>query len=399
MRDTSRSRGRRLLVPALTFLAGLILGAALLRATVERPKPLDEAQRRALRILDTPPAGAGIGDNRIVAAVRRIEPAVVNIDTVSRRTAADDSGNSVYIDPPDSEVRGKGSGVILTPDGFIVTNNHVVEGASRIRVTLPDGRSFFAHNVGTDPQTDLAVLRVDATNLPAAEMADSDRIQVGEWSIAVGNPLGLGSTVTVGVISALNRRNLQIDEGRVLDGAIQTDAAINRGNSGGALANISGQLVGINTAILSSSPLGGSIGLGFAIPSNTVRRVARMLIEHGSPASFAAGRPWIGIQFEPVHEDVAQSLGLSPTRGVSVVRALPESPAAVAGLQDDDIVLAIDGKTVNDTLMVRETVLDHHIGDVLTLSVLRPADHSHRQIRVRLQQRPEVVPISTPSER
>jgi serine protease Do len=382
---------RRFLGFALFFVLGIGVGAQMLHSLLAPPANLPEARRRALRVLDQPVVSEGIGDNKIVAAVRRIEPTVVNIDTVGH-ARADEDGDSSW--PFEQEVRGKGSGVILTPDGYIVTNNHVIDGANRIRVTLADGRWYYARLIGRDPQTDLAVVRIDAANLPAAELGNSERLQVGEWSIAVGNPLGLGSTVTVGVISALNRRNLQIDEGRNLDGAIQTDAAINRGNSGGALANINGQLVGINTAILSSGPNGGSIGLGFAIPANTVRRVARDLIAGGKVQPTPARTPWLGIKFDPVPDNIAQSLGLPPDRGVIVSRVLPETPAALAGLQTGDIILSIDGKVIGDTHDVPEAVLQSKIGGTMIVHIRRPGEAHERDIHVIVRERPENISLT-----
>lgn len=332
-----------------------------------------------------------IGDNRIVAAVKRIEPAVVNIDTVGRDKGDDDGAGFSM----NHEVRGKGSGVILTPDGYIITNNHVIDGANRIRVTRPDGTWYYARLVGRDLQTDLAVVKIDASGLPVAELGDSDALQVGEWSIAVGNPLGLGSTITVGVISALNRRNLQIEEGRYLDGAIQTDAAINRGNSGGALANINGQLVGINTAILSSGPNGGSIGLGFALPINSVRRVAHDLIATGKTNTPVSRKPWLGVQFRAVTPESAQALNLPPDRGVEVRRALPEGPANLAGVKNTDVILTIDGKVIGDERDVMEAIQQHRVGEKARLHILRPEEKRDLDISVTLQERPENLP-STP---
>ncbi len=379
---------RRITGLVVVFGLGIAVGMMLLRSTFSHPVTPTEAQRRALRVLDQSPMESSIGDNKIVSAVKKIEPAVVNIDTVGH-VHSDDDGSAWMMD---QEVRGKGSGVILTPDGYIVTNNHVIDGANRIRVTLPDGRWFYAGLVGRDPQTDLAVVRIDATNLPSADLGDSDHLQVGEWCIAIGNPLGLGSTVTVGVVSALNRRNLQIDENHTLDGAIQTDAAINRGNSGGALANINGQLIGINTAILSSGPNGGSIGLGFAIPANTVRRVARDLIANGRVRQNVAGQPWLGIQYGPVPEDVSQELGLRPYLGVQVGHVLPESPASIAGLQDNDIILSVDGKEVDNIQDVKSAVMRHKVGDKTILHIRRPEEHQERNVTVTLEQFPESVP-------
>jgi S1-C subfamily serine protease len=382
-------RLRRAFVFGSIFVLGIACGATLLYGLGPHPVSGAEAQRRALNILDQQPRPVSVGDNRIVNAVKRIASAVVNIDIVGKMREQDSDGAPFYAN---QEVRGKGSGVVLTPDGYIVTNYHVIEGASRIRVTFPDGQWYYANLIGRDPQSDLAVIRVSATHLIAAELGDSNRLQVGEWSIAVGNPLGLGSSVTVGVISALNRHNLQIEEGRNLEGAIQTDAAINRGNSGGALANIDGQLVGINTAILSAGPSGGSIGLGFAIPVNTVRRVTRELIARGTTSYRIARQPWLGIQFGAVRENLGQALGLSPYRGAQIERVLPETPASLAGLEDDDIILSIDGKVIGDQTDVREAVQQHKAGERARLHILRPSDRRERDIMVVVQERPDLKP-------
>lgn len=276
----------------LTFLtlfgagatAGVLFGRVLPAASVSP----SEAQRHALALLDQAPHAEAVGDSRIVLAARRISPAVVNIDTVGRVRQQDESGNAVYVN---QEVKGKGSGVVLSPDGYIVTNDHVIAGAARVRVTFANGQWDYARVIGRNQERDIAVLRVDEKRLACADMGDSDRLQVGETVVAVGNPMGLGSSVTSGIVSALDRRSLQLDDAHNLDGAIQTDASINRGNSGGALANISGQLVGINTAILSSGPNGGSIGLGFALPINTVRRIARDLIASDAPIPRSGQKP------------------------------------------------------------------------------------------------------------
>jgi S1-C subfamily serine protease len=361
----------------------------LLYAVSPHPVSGAEAQRHALSILDQQPRPMSVGDNRIIYAVKRISAAVVNIDIVGKMREQDSEGTPFY---SNQEVRGKGSGVVLTPDGYIVTNYHVIEGANRIRVTFPDGQWYYANLVGRDAQSDLAVIRVNAAHLIAADLGDSDRLQVGEWSIAVGNPLGLGSSVTVGVISALNRHNLQIEEGRNLEGAIQTDAAINRGNSGGALANIDGQLVGINTAILSSGPTGGSIGLGFAIPVNTVRRVARDLIAHGTSGLRVARQPWLGIEFGAVRENLGQALGLPRYRGAQIAHVMPETPASLAGLEDDDIILSIDGNAIEDQSDVVNAMNRHRAGERARLHILRPSDRRERDISVMVQERPEKIP-------
>ena len=375
---------RRSLRFGLIFALGIGTGVALIQARNSLPVSASEAQSRALRLLDQAPASSAIGDNRIVAAAQKIAPAVVNIDTVGPVPVGGERAGEATA----REVRGKGSGVVLTADGYVITNNHVVEGATRIRVTMQNNRWYYARLIGRDPQTDLAVIRVEASGLPPAELGDSERLQVGEWAIAVGNPLGLGSTTTVGVISALNRRNLQIEEGQALDGAIQTDAAINRGNSGGALANINGQLIGINTAILSSTPSGGNIGLGFAIPTATVRRVSRDIIARGFVRPLPRQRAWLGIQYTQVPSEVALSFRLAPNRGVMIDRIQPRSPAEKAGLQEGDILLMADGKEIGDPRDAREAIADRKAGDRILVHILRPDTKRERDLSVVLENAP-----------
>ncbi len=358
---------RRYLGVLLIFITGITFGWLFYKLRAPRPASQSEAQSKALELLSLPVTAMDVGDNRIVKAVRKLDPSVVNIDTVGAAKGADNANAETR------EVRGKGSGVILTPDGYIVTNEHVIEGAVRVRVTMSDGRWFYAHLIGMDKATDLAVVRVDVANLPAAEFGDSDRLQVGEWAIALGNPLGLGSSTAVGVVSALNRRNLRVDENRTLDGAIQTDAAINRGHSGGALANIFGQVIGINTAILSSSPQGGSIGLGFAIPSNTVRRVVREIILAGRAAPPTPKTPFLGVNYDYVPESLAKKLRLEARRGVIVKSVLVQSPAEQSGILPNDIILSADDKVIGDRKDLLEAIQLHKPGDSVSLQILRPS--------------------------
>ncbi len=378
---------KRFVGAGLVFVVGVGVGWTLLRIQAGRPVGTGEAQARAIQVLNRVPGSAAGDRNEIVAAVKKIEPAVVNIDTIGK---VRDEGLIPFLSK-ENEVRGKGSGVILTSDGYIVTNNHVVEGADRVRVTLQDNRWFYAKRVGTDAQTDLAVVRVEATGLPTAELADSDQLQVGEWSIALGNPLGIGSSVSLGIVSAVNRKNLQIDETHSIDGAIQTDAAINRGNSGGALANSSGQLIGINTAILSSGPGGGSIGLGFAIPSNTVRRIVRELITNGKATPLKTNTAWLGIQFTPVPEKVAGELKIESSRGVQISRILPGSPAEKSGLRKEDVITAVNGNVIGDQDEVRLIIAQHKVGDRIPVRVLRHSVAGEREYTITLGAKPASI--------
>lgn len=309
--------------------------------------------------------------NVIADAVARLGPAVVNIDTVSEQAVSSPFEQlfGIPMSPMKQQVVGQGSGVIISKDGYVLTNNHVVEGANKIVVRLSDGRRLSGKLVGRDARTDLAVLKVDGKDLPAADFGDSNAIRAGDWAIAVGNPLGFGNSVTVGVISATKRTDLPVGPGKVLAEAIQTDAAINRGNSGGALANIDGQLIGINTAIFSTEPGQGNIGIGFAIPSNTARTVATQLIEKGRII-----RPWIGVQLAELSGDFAawyEQRGLKPPKGVVVAQTVADGPAAKKGLLQGDIIVQMDDKKVPKPDDLIDEVGKHKVGDVIRLSIWR----------------------------
>src|SRR5213594_1084791 len=225
-----------------------------------------------------------------------------------------------------------GSGVIIDAQGYIVTNNHVVENATQITVTLSDKREFQAKVIGTDPKTDLAVIKIEADNLPSLKWADYDKLQVGDLVLAVGSPFGLSSTVTLGIISALGRGNVGIAD---YEDFVQTDAAINPGNSGGALVNVSGELIGINTAIFSRS--GGYMGIGFAVPSNMVRSVMEQLLKGGKVV-----RGYLGVSIQELTQDLAKQFGVAETKGVLISDVLADSPARRARLERGDVIIEFD---------------------------------------------------------
>ena len=307
----------------------------------------------------------------IADAVQRLGPAVVNIDIIGEQEVTNPFEQlfGIPMAPQKTQVLGQGSGVIISADGYVLTNNHVVEGAKQITVRLADGRHFKGRIIGRDARTDIAVVKVDSKNLPAAEFGDSNAIRAGDWAIAIGNPLGFGNSVTVGVISATKRTDLPVGPGKVLGEAIQTDAAINRGNSGGALANIDGQLIGINTAIYSTEAGQGSIGIGFAIPSNTARKVAKQLIEKGRIV-----RPWLGVQLADISGDFAawyEQHGYKGRDGAIVMAAVPGSPAAKKGLMQGDIITQIDDKKIANPDMLIAEINKHKVGDVVKLSIWR----------------------------
>jgi serine protease Do len=355
-------------------------------------------------------AAPSAGDRYSVAdAVARVEPAVVNIDTIGRSADEETLEQRLlrrWFGRPqprrdEGAIRGVASGVIVHPDGYVVTNNHVVSDAEKIRVTLPDKREFEGQIVGTDPEDDLAIVKIDGHKLPIAPMGDSSRLRKGEWVIAIGNPLGFDSTVTVGVVSAERRGPITI-EGKTLRNVIQTDAAINQGNSGGALLNLNGELVGINTAIVSTSMTGGSIGIGFSIPINDARPVVTQLIQYGRVL-----RPWIGIKYEQLSSlaaanEIHRPLGGPPRgggpdvsasavepvseRGVVVKQVAPGSPADEAGLREGDIIRRLDAKLIANSDDVYRFIGAHTPGQRIRIVVQRRGQAT--ALSLRLGQKP-----------
>ena len=330
----------------------------------------------------------GVGQkNPVEQAAKVVSRYVVNIDSTGQPISRPTDPFGFFFGPPEP-AKWQGSGVIFTPDGYIVTNNHVVQDAATITVTLNDGRKYSARLIGRDPRTDLAVIKIPATGLPFATFADSNTAQVGDWVIAVGSPLGLEWTVTVGVISATGRRLGGLMPERLL----QTDASINPGNSGGALADLNGQVVGINCMI--KSPSGGSVGLGFAIPSNVARKIANDLKARGR-----VSHAWLGVIYEPLNafreSPEARGIPVVAGNGVYIRDVYPGSPAAKAGLRRGDVIRKINGKTVSpDVTPKRGTVAlidemeELHVGDVVDLEVWHVATGQTSTVKVRLAEMP-----------
>lgn len=267
---------------------------------------------------------------------------------------------------PEEKRAGSGSGVILSADGYIVTNNHVVKDADKIEIVLNDKRTFVAELIGTDPSTDLAVLKVDSEGLPFVDIADSDKIKIGEWVVAVGNPFDLTSTVTAGIVSA-KARNINIlraKDNLAIESFIQTDAAVNPGNSGGALVNASGELIGINTAI--ASPNGAFAGYAFAVPSILVDKVFKDIVEFGE-----VQRGLIGVSIADITSQMAAEKGLESYEGVYIAGVSEDGAAKEAGLKEGDVVLAVDGKKVNTTSELQELVGRHRPGESVKISFKR----------------------------
>jgi len=301
-----------------------------------------------------------------------VSPAVVNISTtkIVKRDANplfDDQFFDLFNPfrefktPKKWKEQSLGSGVIVSPDGYIITNNHVIEQAQEIRITLFDKRSFKARIIGSDPKTDIAVVKVDAKDLPTVQWGDSDKLQVGEFVLAIGNPFGLSHTVTMGIISAVGRANVGIAD---YEDFIQTDAAINPGNSGGPLVNIKGELIGINTAIFSRS--GGYQGIGFAVPSNMVRLVMGQLEQKGKVT-----RGWLGVTIQELTPELSQKFGLKQSKGALVGDISKGSPAEKSGIKRGDIITEYDGKKVKDVGNLRNMVAQSKVGTEVPLTILR----------------------------
>lgn len=305
------------------------------------------------------------------SAAKKAMPAVVNIFTSKKVVPRADHP---FMDDPlfrhffgdqfDEEQRSEnslGSGVIVSPQGYIITNHHVIESADEIEVALSDGRTLSAKVVGTDPETDLAVLKVESDDLPTITLADPDQSNVGDVVLAIGNPFGVGQTVTQGIISALGRSHLGIN---TFENFIQTDASINPGNSGGALIDTNGNLVGVNSAIYSRS--GGSMGIGFAIPVSLAKQIMEQIIKQGGVT-----RGWVGIEAQDVTPQLADSFKLSHTQGSLIAGVLPGSPAEKAGLKPGDILLAINGNTVVDSSSMLNLIANLKPNEKAVLKIAR----------------------------
>ena len=318
-------------------------------------------------------------------AAGRAMPAVVNILTSKASREAhpilkDPFFRRFFGDrmPPEEQMSSLGSGVIVSAEGYILTNFHVVEGADQIEVGLADGRKAAARVVGTDPETDLAVIRIGERNLPVMVLGQPDEARVGDVVLAIGNPFGVGQTVTMGIISAVGRNNLHINH---FENFIQTDAAINFGNSGGALVDVHGNLLGINSAIYSQT--GGSIGIGFAIPVSTARTVLESIIQHGQVV-----RGWIGIESQDITPELADSFGLGRSSGAIIAGVVRNGPADRAGVRPGDILLAVEGKAVKNTGDMLNLIAQLAPGAKASLKLMRQNRESTVDVTVGKRPRP-----------
>jgi serine protease DegQ len=356
---------------AVTVALALLFVVATLKPEWLRRAP-GPVLPQIVSIASAPDSGAtAVVAGSLAAAAQRASPAVVSI-AASKAQPDNPHANDPWFrfffgqrnggSPQGTEPqRGLGSGVIVSPEGYLITNHHVVEGADEIEVVLADGRQAQAQLVGTDPETDMALLKIALDKLPAVTFGNSDRLHVGDAVLAIGNPFGVGQTVTAGIVSALDRKGLGLN---VFENFIQTDAAINPGNSGGALVDASGNLVGINTAIFSRS--GGSLGIGFAIPAATARLVMEGLIKDGKVI-----RGWIGVEPRDLTPDLAETLRLPVKGGVLITGVLQDGPASSGGIQPGDVVTRIGGKAVTNTAELLDAVAALSPGSTAPIAVQR----------------------------
>ena len=345
---------------------------------------------KSVTVVEAPPSDKPVPSTQtetLRSAARQAAPAVVSIvtnpDERSQQEAARRANAPRSPQQDEDMFSGVGSGVLVSAEGYILTNNHVTTGADQIVVALRDGRETLARVVGSDPETDLAVLKIDLKNLPAITLGRSDGLRVGDVALAIGNPFGVGQTVTMGIISATGRNQLGLNS---YEDFIQTDAAINPGNSGGALVDANGNLTGINTAIFSKS--GGSQGIGFAIPVKLAMEVMKSIIEHGQVI-----RGWLGIEVQPLTKELAESFGLTGRPGIVVAGIFRDGPAQKAGLQLGDVILSIDGAPAGDGRKSMNQVARIKPTDKVAILVMRNGKEIKLSAEIGLRPPPATAPV------
>ena len=339
-------------------------------------------------------------NNSFIEVAKKVTPSIVQINVVSTAKTPNIAGPFKFFfqhpDVPNRKNQGEGSGVIISKDGYILTNNHVIENAEHITVMLSNKEKYVAKIIGTDPMTDLGVIKIDAKNLPAAYLGDSDKLQIGQWVMAIGNPLGyLNSTVTAGIISARGRNlnMIQNDKGYGIENFIQTDAAINPGSSGGALVDLSGAVVGINAAIATNGFSGSYIGYGFAIPIDLAKFVAKDLIANGK-----VDRGYIGVMIAPVDAAKAKALGLDRPKGVFVNSLVKNGSAKSAGIEPGDVILSVDDKDVNAPNALQSLIARQRAGDTIRLKIYRDGDVIYKDVKLKSRDDKDVVEVSKNSK-
>ena len=369
------------LVAGLMLIVGSMAGGAFVGASMVQASHAPES---AFAVAAPPVREAVSMPATFAPVVKAVLPAVVNISSTKVIRTSEFPQDNPFGDlfpgfrMPDRPMRqqGEGSGVIVGADGYIVTNDHVVDGATELTVSMADKREMKARVIGTDAKTDIALIKVDAKDLPHVVLGDSSKVEVGDIALAMGNPFGLGQTVTMGIISATGRGGLGIED---YEDFIQTDASINPGNSGGALVNTRGELIGINTAILSRS--GGNQGVGFAVPVGLVRHVMTQLKENG-----AVTRARLGVYFQELTPKLASALGVQASKGAVVAEIVPDGPASKSGLRKDDVITALNGQAI-DGRSLRNAVGSMTPGSTINLKVLRGS--SERNYSVTLDRMPD----------
>src|SRR5437016_8029889 len=368
-------------IAAFMLIVGSMAGGAFVGASMVQAGHAPEA---AFAAAASPVREALNMPATFAPVVKAVLPAVVNISSTRVIRASELQEDNPFGDlfpgfrMPDRPQRqqGEGSGVIVSADGYIVTNNHVVDGSTELTVSMGDKREMKARVIGADARTDIALIKVDAKDLPHVVLGDSSKVEVGDIALAMGNPFGLGQTVTMGIISATGRGGLGIED---YEDFIQTDASINPGNSGGALVNTRGELIGINTAILSRS--GGNQGVGFAVPVDLVRHVMTQLKENGTVT-----RARLGVYFQELTPKLASALGVKASNGAVVTEIVPDGPASKSGLQKDDVIVALNGKSI-DGRSLRNAVGSMTPGTSINLKVLR--NNAEHNLTVTLDRMPE----------
>lgn len=321
-------------------------------------------------------------------------PAVVSISVIGTHKAPQQNvpdafkfffGNKNQNQAQQRPFRGLGSGVIIDSEkGYVVTNNHVIENADKIMITLKDGRQLEAKKLGSDAKSDVALLQIEAKNLSEIKLADSDNLRVGDFTVAIGSPFGLGQTVTSGIVSALGRGNLNIEQ---YEDFIQTDAAINSGNSGGALVNLRGELIGINTAIL--GPGGGNVGIGFAIPSNMMHNLVKQIIEFGE-----VHRGILGVSGRSVNSEIAKAMELDTSQGGFIEQVMPDSAADEAGIKAGDVIIAMNGKPIKTFFELRAKIGSIGANKKVKLTVIREGDKKVFTVKLKQDQSADIAPVS-----
>jgi serine protease Do len=367
------------IVGLLGGIIGGVIAIVLVRFAFPEPAGVTTS---ALPYTEAPPAPKSDDANVVTQAVQLVSPAVVNID-IRISPPASQGGlpeilHRLFGTPEERPMpeEGKGSGMIIDGKrGLVLTNNHVVSGANHIQVTLPDNRTFVGRVVGTDPWGDVAVVHVDAHDLPQVELADTSHLLVGSTAIAIGNPFGLGSTVTVGVVSALNRQ-LPASTGFKLENLIQTDAAINPGNSGGPLCDAHGRVIGMNTAIIPQAQ-----GLGFAVAINPIKHTVEDIVAH-RPVT----HPWLGVSMLELNQEIAQQLHVPVQQGVVIANIISGTPAAEAGLQTGDVITTFNGARIANTEDIRRAIESTRVGESVPITLYRGSDR--REVSVRIGNRP-----------